>query len=163
MQLAVSDNDSRIQSIRDRVANATACLKLLDEPDQRGVLNTVVMAIQNVMIAAYSGERIGQIAPETARELEQLLTAATPIVLRATAGKMLAERIYFQMGAVKGLLTPHEDPYRLDRLDYAGLLAAELARIHHSQSLAAREYPLLRLVRMEQAWATPRDPDARLQ
>jgi hypothetical protein len=162
MELSTPENDTHLQAIRDRVSNAAMCLKLADAPNQRGVLNTVSIAIQNILTAAYSGEKLGEVAPEAAHETARLMNQAVPVVAEAMIGKMAPERVYFLMGAATGLLTAAEDPFRADRIDYAGMLAAELALVHHSRAITARGFPLLRAARMAKAWAEPRDPSQSL-
>jgi hypothetical protein len=158
MQLLTTDADTRLQTIRDRVSNAALCLKLVEGPEQPNVLHAVALAIDNILMAAYSGENLGTLVPEVAAETDALIRRATPIVAEAMYGKMLPERLYFLMGAARGLLTEQIDPFRNDRLNYAGMLGAELAMAFHSRMLAERGFPLLRAARMEQACAEPRDP-----
>jgi hypothetical protein len=157
MQLSEVPYDREF-SVRQRVENAAMCLQMLDEPRQRGITHTVAIAIQQILSAAYSADNLASIAPEAAAKTARLMEAACPAVAEAMAGKMALERIYFLMGAAAGLLTVADDPFRADRIDYAGMLAAELSLSHHSKTISERGFPLLRAARIASAWAEPRDP-----
>ncbi len=162
MQLtaATSDNPSRDHIIRDRLVIAARLLAATE--DSVPVLQRVSLATQNILEAAYAGGGvdIAAVAPDLSRVTATLLRKSAPDVADAADGKIQLERVYFMLGAASGLLTNQNAPFVQDRIDYAGMLAAELAMLHHSRLIAARGFPMLRAARINSAWAAPRDPEA---
>jgi hypothetical protein len=159
MQLAVLETP-RDHLVRDRLAIATRLLSA--EADcSVSVVQRVSLAVTSILEAAYAcGDAdLAAVAPDVAIPAAALMRKAAPAVADATDGKMLPERVYFLLGAASGLLTNQGDPFYHDRIDYAAMLAAELATIHHSHSIAERGFPMLRAARINTAWAAPRDLD----
>ena len=159
MQLATSDNPFRDHLVRDRLAIAARLLSAPDECDL-DVLQRTSLAVQNILEAVYcsAGDDLAAAVPDAASETAAHLRKSAPLVAEAADGKMLAARVYFLLGAVGGLLTNQHDPFLHDRIDYAAMIAAELALVHHSRSISERGFPMLRAARINQAWTEPRDP-----
>jgi hypothetical protein len=163
MELAAYDNPFRDHLVRDRLAIAA---RLLSAPAECSVdvLQRASLAVQNILEAVYgsAGIDLAAAVPDAARETAAHLRKSVPLVAEAADGKIPAERIYFLLGAAGGLLTNQDDPYLDDRIDYAALIAAELALVHHSRSISERGFPMLRAARINSAWAEPRDPSRSL-
>ncbi|MEW9838003.1 hypothetical protein [Mesorhizobium marinum] len=162
MQLAAatSATPSRDHIVRDRLIIAARFLSATDDCGVP-VLQRVSIATQNVLEAVYVSGNVdlAAVAPDIARVTATLLSRSAPHVADAADGKILPERIYFLLGAASGLLTNQQDPFIEDRIDYAAMLAAELAMLHHSRSISDRGFPMLRTARINAMLAEPRDPD----
>jgi hypothetical protein len=145
-----------VDNVRQHVDNAVACLRLIGASGMAPEY-LAAWALQEIFLAAAGGADLAAIAPEAAQTARRLLLEVSPAVDTAVNDKILSERLYFLLGASSGLLAPGHDPFRADRLDYAGLTAAELRAIAHRRNLNARGFPLLRDARVHHAWAAPRD------
>lgn len=154
--------DQSVDNTRQHVENALACLRMI------GVANLppehlAGWALQEIYMAAAGGADLAAIAPEASREARDLLFKTCADVDASVNGKILPERIYFFMGMSSGLFAPGDDPFRADRLDYTGILAAELRALHHRRNLNSRGFPLLRDARARHAWAAPFNESANVQ
>ncbi|MBL8577772.1 MAG: hypothetical protein JNK47_11130 [Mesorhizobium sp.] len=142
---------------RERLACAA---RMLQPAEDVSVTHATALAIQHLLDAAYITKgNIAAVAPEESRQVSALLTAATPRLAAELEGKMAPEVVYFRMGTAKGLLADGHDEFWPDRIDYAGMMAGDLASIHHSEAIAARGFPMLRAIRINLATAQKRDPD----
>lgn len=163
MQLAASDNSTPDHLVRDRLVIAA---RLLSATDASGVptLQRASLAVQNVLEAVYASGGVDLVAaaPDLSRVTAALLHQSAACVAEAADGNILPARVYFMLGATSGLLTASNDPFHLDRIDYAAMLSAELASVHHSRAISQRGFPMLRAARVNMALAAPRDPDAPL-
>jgi len=150
------DTHQQTETVRQHVDNAVACLRMIGASGMAPEY-LAAWALQEIFMAASGGADLAAIAPEASQTARRLLREVSPLVDSAVSEKILSERLYFFMGASSGLLAPGTDPFRADRLDYAGLAAAELRAIAHRRNLNARGFPLLRDARVHHAWAAPRD------
>ncbi|MER8515553.1 hypothetical protein NKH47_21705 [Mesorhizobium sp. M1060] len=151
-----SESSHSVENIRQHVDNAVGCLRLIGTTGMAPEY-LAAWALQEIFMAASGGADLAAIAPEASQTARRLLREVSPAVDTAVKDRILSERLYFFVGASSGLLAPGEDPFRADRLDYAGLMAAELRAIAHRRNLNARGFPLLRDARVHHAWAEPRD------
>lgn len=143
---------------KQRVENAIACLQLL-ETRQFAPEYLASFALNEIFMAAAGCTNLPAVAPEASQAAGRMLRDCCPIVDASVNKEISSEHLYFHMGTAAGLLTLSDDPFRADRLAYAGIIAAELGAIHHRRCLQERDFPLLRDSRMRHAWAAPRDPD----
>lgn len=145
---------STAANVRQHIENAVACLRLIGSSNMASEY-LAAWALQEIFMAAAGGEDPAAFAPDAAQEARELMLKTCADVDSAVAGKIPSERLYFYAGVSSGLLAPGADPFRADRLDYAGILAAELRLISHRRNLNARGFPLLRDTRIRRAWAAP--------
>ncbi|MER8405324.1 hypothetical protein NKH16_11305 [Mesorhizobium sp. M1307] len=148
--------DVSLDTIRQHVTNAVGCLHLINTT-QMAPEYLAAWALQEIFMAAVGGADLTAIAPETSQGARRLLREVAPAVDASVKGKILSERLYFSLGVGSGLLAAGDDPFRADRLDYAGLMAAELRAIAHRRNLNSRGFPLLHDAHVQHAWAAPRD------
>ncbi|MER9603412.1 hypothetical protein [Mesorhizobium sp. M0243] len=141
---------------KQRVQNAISCLQLIEQK-KFAPEHLASVALNEIFLAAACAD-LTAAAPEASIVASRMLRECCPIVDASTSNRISSERLYLFIGTATGLLTLTQDPFRADRLAYTGIIAAELAALHHRRCLNERGNPLLRDSRMRRAWAAPRAP-----
>lgn len=149
----VESETSSALTAKQRVENAISCLQLMEQ--NRFAPEYLASVALNEIFMAAAGADLRAIAPEASLAASRMLRECCPIVDASTSNRISSERLYLFIGTATGLLTLTQDPFRADRLAYAGIIAAELAALHHQRCLNERGNPLLRESRMRHAWAAP--------